>query len=1842
MIFTRASFLSALIAALTTQVSSAPFQQSSIAVFRVGDSTSTLTNTSSPVFIDEYSSSTGTKIQTIPLPCFVSGTAVSEGQISTSSNGAYLLVPCVQSSAAGVSTSGSPRVIYRINSQGVVELGATITDAYQSSSLRSVASVDGTGYWTSGSSSGVRYVEHGSTSASVPLAPTLNGRNLFVKDSDLYVTSSSNNLRGVGVFKGLPKTAAAVEPFLTTDSSSSIYAPIVFPSTVFLASDASSNPGVLRYDLSSTGTWIFTYAVTKTAVRGLAGRFDEEKNEYILVGSTTSGSVLRVVEPLEAKAAAAAEVVEILASANVGGAVRGVSFVPGGKAGSVPPPLPPSTATTATSVPTSVPTATTATTTRVTTPAVPVPTGDCKPTTIEEIQGDSWRTKLTTACNVKGIITQIRPRSDGFYISSTNSSAGILVFTSTARFSTVFAGLQIGDLISIGSASVSEFRASASNARNDNTVTQLTNPADIRFLARKPEGANVWDIVKPKVLGEADMPTVVTWDGDEFDLKETQVVVDAQNAKLDLRRGLDFWESLEGSFVHIPSPQAIAASDRNNNFFVVANMGKGSTGQNSRGGLTLSINPSTGIIDTNPDRIQIGNAPGKKNPLVSMGDTLSDIYGVVDWQMGKWQVIPLDTPTLLTSNRQNKVPPTSLVGTDCKLTVGNYNVENLNGTDAALPKMDEIGVEVFSVLRCPDIIGLQEIQDNTGAESGSSDGVTSATQTLTRLAAAIKKAGCPSYSFTNLDPFLNQEGGQPKGNIRPAYLYNPLRVSLSKTQSTVQDSKIPQEVVVDADGKVNFKYNPGRIDPDNAAWDSTRRPLAVAFEFRGERIFMINNHFSSKGGSDPAFGVRQPPTNGAVEKRLAQAKVVRLFIDSIYTLDPTAKVIVQGDLNEFQFVDPIKIFTADSKMVELLEATQKPEERYTYNFDGQCQALDHFVVSSCMVGAVEFEPLHVNTWFPVVDGSSDHDPEVMRFDFCNDSCKRTVTTTPGTAATTTSSSLPTGTTSTTATTTVTRGPFSTTETATVTLTTTSVAASPTPSTVPACQKSIAEIQGDRWRSELSYACNIEGVITNIRPRSDGFYIAQYAPDSNPATSDGIQVFTTSAKFSTLFAGLAIGDRIRIESANVTEFRSTTPQAAFDNTVTQLTSPVGITLLEKKPEGKKVWDFVKARELGGADMPTKTMWNGNEFDMDAPKVIVDANNDKLDLTRGLDFWESIEGSFVYIPAPQAIAPSDNNGNFYVVGNLGKYTTGLNSRGGITLSIDPATSLVDGNPDRIQIAPAPGKRNPLVSMGDTLKDIYGVVEWQFGKWAIIPIDVPEILVSKRNDPVTPSKLVGTDCQLTVGNYNVENLNGTDAALPKMDEIAAEISGLMRCPDIVGLQEIQDDTGVEPTVESDGVTSASQTLTRLIAAITKAGCPAYNYTQVDPFLNLEGGAPKGNIRPAYLYNPLRVSLSKPEIDARGSDLVQQVVVDAQGLPMLKYNPGRIEPNDIAWNATRRPLAVAFEFRGERLFMINNHFSSKGGSDPAFGVRQPPTNGAADRRLDQATLVRKFVDSLYAVDPNAKVIVQGDLNEFQFVKPVKVFTADGKMTELLEAKYAPEERYTYTFDGHCQALDHFVVSSCMVDAIEFEPLHVNTWFPRVDASSDHDPEVMRFDFCSNKCGKPTATTTPGAAATTTSSAPGTTSAPLPTTTSSTLKPTTTTSAASGTTKSTGVTVTSSSSTKTLATITTAATETPTTSCTTTKTTTRTTTTSCISSSTASSLSAATVTPVTTPAPITSPEYTPATGSSGSSSTKVAPVTTGKPPKPTDLTYSGAFSNKLSFASVFFASLLVAGQLFV
>lgn len=352
---------------------------------------------------------------------------------------------------------------------------------------------------------------------------------------------------------------------------------------------------------------------------------------------------------------------------------------------------------------------------------------------------------------------------------------------------------------------------------------------------------------------------------------------------------------------------------------------------------------------------------------------------------------------------------------------------------------------------------------------------------------------------------------------------------------------------------------------------------------------------------------------------------------------------------------------------------------------------------------------------------------------------------------------------------------------------------------------------------------------------------------------------------------------------------------------------------------------------------------------------------------------------------------------------------------------------------------------VGVGDTFEgSLIGVLDYAFGSYRVLLTEPPPE-VRRRTAPRDRTALRGDDRHLTVATWNVYDLGGDDHD-GVFRSIARSMVEDLGAPDLVALQEIADGSGRR----DDGVVEAASTLARLVAAVSAAGGPAYAFAQIDPRDNEDGGAPGSNIRVALLFDPARLTL----VERRGADAARATAVVVPG-PAFTVSPGRVDPANAAWRDSRKPLAAELRFGDRALFVVANHFASKLEDDPLFGATQPPVRGSEPRRRDQAAIVAGLARDLLAADPDAAVVVLGDLNEHWFGTPLEPLSAAG--LESLVERVPLEERYSYNFRGVSQVLDHVMVSPSLAREAQVDIVHTNADFPAQRRASDHDAVVVR-----------------------------------------------------------------------------------------------------------------------------------------------------------------------------------------
>ena len=562
-----------------------------------------------------------------------------------------------------------------------------------------------------------------------------------------------------------------------------------------------------------------------------------------------------------------------------------------------------------------------------------------------------------------GVVTAVD--TNGFYLQDPdgdgNAATSDAVFVFTGSRPTVTAG----DAVNL-TGTVSEFAAGGASAGNLST-TQIGN-------------------VTIEVLSSGNPLPQAVLIGPDGLRPPTEIIEDDSFTSFDpTTDGIDFYESLEGMRVTVEAPVAVAPTNNFGEIYTVASDGEGgllATNVSERG--TVNIEGGEGGLgvtnqaagsDFNPERIQVqadsGFTPGGTAgvPRVDAGAQLNDVTGVLSYGFGNYEVLATEAITVREESSLTR-EVTALSGSEDRLLVASYNVLNLDpndadgDTDVANGQFEAIARDIAVNLNSPDIIALQEVQDNDGSANTS---VTSASETLQRLVDAIYAETGIRYAYID-NPFITDDasGGEPGGNIRTAYLYNPARVDFVEgSLATVVDP---------TDQATN---------PDNP-FDDSRLPLAATFEFNDEEVTLINNHFASKGGSTPLSGITQPSLNGGEEQRAAQAQAVNSYVDGLLAADAGANVVVLGDLNEFEFEEPLQVLEgdlaydgtgvteADDVVLTNLTFQLAEDERYSYLFEGNSQSIDHILVSDALLDGALYDAVHVNTEFTTA--SSDHDP----------------------------------------------------------------------------------------------------------------------------------------------------------------------------------------------------------------------------------------------------------------------------------------------------------------------------------------------------------------------------------------------------------------------------------------------------------------------------------------------------------------------------------------------------------------------------------------------------------------------------------------------------------------------------------------------------------------------------------------------------------------------------------------------------------------------------------------------------------------------------------------------------
>ncbi len=360
---------------------------------------------------------------------------------------------------------------------------------------------------------------------------------------------------------------------------------------------------------------------------------------------------------------------------------------------------------------------------------------------------------------------------------------------------------------------------------------------------------------------------------------------------------------------------------------------------------------------------------------------------------------------------------------------------------------------------------------------------------------------------------------------------------------------------------------------------------------------------------------------------------------------------------------------------------------------------------------------------------------------------------------------------------------------------------------------IHDIQGHSRISPLNgqTVSGVSGIVTGVRGwgPSQGFWLQDPQPDKDPATSEGIFVFTESAP------KVAVGDSVTV-AGQVTEYYPGGSQSAAQS-VTRITKPT-VTVLSS---GNKLPAPVV---LHDRNIP-------QAYAVTAPAG-ASGNIESLPLKPekyALDLYESLEGMIVEIDDARVVGPTSKYHDLWVTAKPSQNPT---PRGGTIY-----TGYDASNSGRIKLQsliPFSHQPFPEANTGDQFVGaIVGPLDYdQYGGYTIEATTLGT-LKSGGIKPETTRKQRTNE--LALATYNVENLAPDNSDI-KFARLAAGIVVNLASPDIVALEEIQDNDGAT----DDGVVAADKTVQKFIEAIKTAGGPAYDWRSIAPLNDIDGGQP------------------------------------------------------------------------------------------------------------------------------------------------------------------------------------------------------------------------------------------------------------------------------------------------------------------------------------------------------------------------------------------------------------------
>ena len=385
--------------------------------------------------------------------------------------------------------------------------------------------------------------------------------------------------------------------------------------------------------------------------------------------------------------------------------------------------------------------------------------------------------------------------------------------------------------------------------------------------------------------------------------------------------------------------------------------------------------PKIKLFDTNPQRLRIETTAQLGSQAVDIPalTELKNVTGVMHYGYRANSILmDVNTrPAVVSYAKQINLPE---IG-ERQFSIAGMNVENffddvddpnikedIVTTESFNKRLKKISLAVRNIMKSPDVIGCIEVE-----------GLPAVKRLADKINADTEAAGKSNPKY---EAYLI-EGNDGRG-IDSGFLVKSSRIKVIETKQLGKDDKFENKSISE---EASLNDRPPLLLRASILDTKTHQP----FEFT-----VIVNHLKSfLGYNDPK---RQ---EGVRTKKRLQAEFLAKVVQERQKADPTAKIILIGDFNAYQFSDGVIDVVGTIKgtpaakdevinpsddlvepnMIDLVDLINA-DERYSYRFDGNGQVLDHVIISDALKPYVHgFGYARVNADFPETFRSDDTRPE---------------------------------------------------------------------------------------------------------------------------------------------------------------------------------------------------------------------------------------------------------------------------------------------------------------------------------------------------------------------------------------------------------------------------------------------------------------------------------------------------------------------------------------------------------------------------------------------------------------------------------------------------------------------------------------------------------------------------------------------------------------------------------------------------------------------------------------------------------------------------------------------------